>query len=336
MFERANVATDHQQLLMVTLKKVAQKHGMECLFHEKPFAGINGSGKHVNFSLGNATEGNLLAPRRHPARQRPVPRVLRRRDPRRAQVRRPAAGVGGLGQQRPPPRRQRGAAGDHLDLPRRPAHRRVRPDRQGRRDQLEGEGHAHHRCRHAARRCPPTRATATAPARSPSPATASSSGRRARCSRSPARWSRSTRSWPSRSTTSPPSSRRRIADGAEFNVAVQKVLEEIITEHGAVVFNGDGYSDDWQVEAEARGLLEPAHHGRRAPAARSPPRRMELFETLRRVQRPGDAQPLRDRPRAVRAERRRGGPARPSRWPPPRCCRPRCATRPSWRRTSPA
>src|SRR6204780_1933725 len=62
MFERSNVAADHQQLLMTTLKKVAQKHGMECLFHEKPFDGINGSGKHVNFSLGNSTEGNLLLP----------------------------------------------------------------------------------------------------------------------------------------------------------------------------------------------------------------------------------------------------------------------------------
>ena len=57
MFERSNVAADHQQLLMTTLKKVAQKHGMECLFHEKPFAGINGSGKHVNFSLGNRPRG---------------------------------------------------------------------------------------------------------------------------------------------------------------------------------------------------------------------------------------------------------------------------------------
>src|SRR5450631_1917654 len=62
MFERANVAADHQQLLMSTFKRLAQKHGMECLFHEKPFLGINGSGKHVNFSVGNATEGNLLLP----------------------------------------------------------------------------------------------------------------------------------------------------------------------------------------------------------------------------------------------------------------------------------
>ncbi|HEX3567565.1 MAG TPA: glutamine synthetase III [Acidimicrobiales bacterium] len=62
MFERSNVAADHQQLLMTTLKSVARAHGMECLFHEKPFAGINGSGKHINFSLGNATQGNLLLP----------------------------------------------------------------------------------------------------------------------------------------------------------------------------------------------------------------------------------------------------------------------------------
>ena len=62
MFERANVAADHQQLLMTTFKRLAKKHGMECLFHEKPFDGVNGSGKHVNFSLGNSTEGNLLLP----------------------------------------------------------------------------------------------------------------------------------------------------------------------------------------------------------------------------------------------------------------------------------
>ena len=59
MFERANVAADHQQLLMTTFKQIARKHGMECLFHEKPFAGVNGSGKHVNFSLGNANQGSL-------------------------------------------------------------------------------------------------------------------------------------------------------------------------------------------------------------------------------------------------------------------------------------
>jgi glutamine synthetase len=61
-FEAANVASDHQQLTMTILKSTAKKHGFVCLMHEKPFAGINGSGKHVNWSVGNATQGNLLDP----------------------------------------------------------------------------------------------------------------------------------------------------------------------------------------------------------------------------------------------------------------------------------
>jgi glutamine synthetase len=62
IYENANVAADHQQLIMTVLKRVARKYGMECLLHEKPFAGVNGSGKHLNWSLGNATQGNLLEP----------------------------------------------------------------------------------------------------------------------------------------------------------------------------------------------------------------------------------------------------------------------------------
>jgi len=61
-FEAANVAADHQQLMMTLMKSTAAKHGFVCLLHEKPFAGINGSGKHVNWSVGNATQGNLLDP----------------------------------------------------------------------------------------------------------------------------------------------------------------------------------------------------------------------------------------------------------------------------------
>ena len=61
-FEAANVATDHQQMIMTLLRFTAKKHGFMCLLHEKPFAGINGSGKHVNWSVGNSTQGNLLDP----------------------------------------------------------------------------------------------------------------------------------------------------------------------------------------------------------------------------------------------------------------------------------
>ncbi len=62
VYENANVAADHQQLIMITLKRVAEKYGMACLLHEKPFAGINGSGKHLNWSLGGSNVGNLLEP----------------------------------------------------------------------------------------------------------------------------------------------------------------------------------------------------------------------------------------------------------------------------------
>ena len=61
-FEAANVAADHQQLMMTLMKATAKKHGFLCLLHEKPFAGVNGSGKHVNWSVGNPTQGNLLDP----------------------------------------------------------------------------------------------------------------------------------------------------------------------------------------------------------------------------------------------------------------------------------
>ncbi|HIK44414.1 MAG TPA: glutamine synthetase III [Leptolyngbyaceae cyanobacterium M65_K2018_010] len=61
-FEAANVASDHQQLMMTVLRNTAKKHGFVCLLHEKPFAGVNGSGKHVNWSVGNSTQGNLLDP----------------------------------------------------------------------------------------------------------------------------------------------------------------------------------------------------------------------------------------------------------------------------------
>ena len=62
IFENANVAADHQQLVMMVLQRTARRFGFACLLHEKPFAGINGSGKHVNWSMGTDTGFNLLEP----------------------------------------------------------------------------------------------------------------------------------------------------------------------------------------------------------------------------------------------------------------------------------
>jgi len=62
IYETANIAVDHNQLVMETMKKVAGRHGLTCLLHEKPFAGVNGSGKHDNWSLSTDNGVNLLDP----------------------------------------------------------------------------------------------------------------------------------------------------------------------------------------------------------------------------------------------------------------------------------
>jgi glutamine synthetase len=67
VFENSNVGSDHQQLAMRTLENVARRYGLVCLLHEKPFAGINGSGKHNNWSMGTDTGSNLLDPGDTPA-----------------------------------------------------------------------------------------------------------------------------------------------------------------------------------------------------------------------------------------------------------------------------
>jgi glutamine synthetase len=66
IFSTTNIATDHNELTMEIMKKTAEKHGLVCLLHEKPFAGVNGSGKHNNWSISTNTGENLLNPGKHP------------------------------------------------------------------------------------------------------------------------------------------------------------------------------------------------------------------------------------------------------------------------------
>ena len=66
IYETANIAVDHNQLMMETMKRVAEKHGLACLLHEKPFAGVNGSGKHNNWSLTTDDGCNMLDPGQTP------------------------------------------------------------------------------------------------------------------------------------------------------------------------------------------------------------------------------------------------------------------------------
>ena len=66
IYSTVNIETDHNQLVMETMKKIAARHGLTCLLHEKPFAGVNGSGKHNNWSLVTDTGENLMKPGKNP------------------------------------------------------------------------------------------------------------------------------------------------------------------------------------------------------------------------------------------------------------------------------
>ena len=79
IFTTSNIASDHNQLTMEIMKKVASQHGLVCLLHEKPFDGVNGSGKHNNWSISTDTGENLLEPGNTPSRKRAVPAVFKRR-----------------------------------------------------------------------------------------------------------------------------------------------------------------------------------------------------------------------------------------------------------------
>ncbi|CAN5810264.1 glutamine synthetase III [soil metagenome] len=253
MFERSNVAADHQQLLMVTLKKVANQHGMECLFHEKPFEGINGSGKHVNFSLGNGSQGNLLLPGDTPHENAQFLVFC-------AAVIRGVHKFGGLlrcsvasatndhrlGANEAPPAIISIFLGDQLadvfdqvakggatsskekgtiiigadTLP-------VLPTDPGDRNRTSPMAFTGNRFEF---RAPGSLQSIAGPMVTINTMLAEALDHIAT------------------------EIEGSMADGIDFDAAVQKVLEAIITDHGAAVFNGDGYSDDWQVEAEARGL----------------------------------------------------------------------------------
>ena len=253
MFERANVAADHQQLLMTTFKAVARKHGMECLFHEKPFAGVNGSGKHVNFSLGNSTEGNLLLPGDTPHDNAQFlvfcGAVIRAVHKYGGLLRASVASASNdhrLGANEAPPAIISIFLGDQLaDV--------FEQIAKGSATSSKGKG---------------TLMVGV----DTLPVLPSDPGDRNRTSPFAFTGNRFEFRAPGsmQSVAGPMTTintilaealdyiatqlETAIAAGTEFNTAVQNLLTEIITVHGNSVFNGNGYSEDWQIEAEKRGL----------------------------------------------------------------------------------
>ncbi|MGA8256350.1 MAG: hypothetical protein WB767_07215, partial [Nocardioides sp.] len=253
MFERANEGSDHQQLLMTTFKAVAKKHGMECLFHEKPFAGVNGSGKHVNFSLGNSELGSLLVPGDTPHDNAQFlvfcAAVIRAVHKYGGLLRVSVASASNdhrLGANEAPPAIISIFLGEQLaDVF----------------DQIAKGGATRSKEKGTL-----TIGVDTLPDLNKDP------GDRNRTSPFAFTGNRfEFRAPGSLQTVAVPmvmintimaealdycatSLETAVAGGTDFNEAVQTLLADIVSQHGAVIFNGNGYSDQWPIEAEARGL----------------------------------------------------------------------------------
>jgi len=253
MFERGNVASDHQQLLMTTFKTIAKKHGLEILFHEKPFEGVNGSGKHVNWSLGNSELGSLLVPGDTPHENAQFlvfcAAVIRAVHKYSGLLRVSVASATNdhrLGANEAPPAIISIFLGDQLadvfeqiaegslngskgkgamqigvdTLP-------VLPTDPGDRNRTSPFAFTGNRFEF---RAPGSQQTVASPITTINTIMAEALDHCATVLET------------------------AVAGGTDFDSAVQKLLKDIITEHGAVVFNGDGYSEKWQIEAAERGL----------------------------------------------------------------------------------
>ncbi|MGJ0119526.1 glutamine synthetase III [Williamsia sp. MIQD14] len=253
VFERSVLAHDHQQLMMTIMKKVAENHGMTCLLHEKPFAGVNGSGKHVNFSLGNSNQGNLLNPGDTPHENVQFlvfcAAIIRGVHKYGGLLRASVASASNdhrLGANEAPPAIISIFLGDQLmDVF----------------DQIAKGGATESKesgvLELGVDSLPPMKADP---------------GDRNRTSPFAFTGNRfEFRAPGSNQSISDPmvaintiladsidylatELEKLTSDGTEFNAAVQTVLQQVITDHGAVIFNGDGYADAWQEEAASRGL----------------------------------------------------------------------------------
>jgi len=272
LFESANLAADHQQIIMMTLKKVAQRHGLVALLHEKPFAGVNGSGKHVNWSLGNSTQGNLLDPGDTPHENAQflvfccaVIRAVHKYSPLLRAVVASAANDHRLGANEAPPAIISIYLGDQLtDVM----------------EQIKAGGATTSKQKGTLVIGVDTL-----------PELPKDAGDRNRTSPFAFTGNR----FEFRAVGSSQSIARpliamntiladslewvagRLEGSKDLNKAIQALLKEIITEHGAVIFNGNGYSEEWHAEAGKRGLPNLKTSADALPAL-TQPEIIELFE----------------------------------------------------------
>jgi glutamine synthetase len=250
IYETANIAVDHNQLVMETMKKVAGRHGMACLLHEKPFAGVNGSGKHNNWSLGTDNGVNLLDPGDTPNENIQfllvLACILKAVDTHADLLRQSASDVGNdhrLGANEAPPAIISVFLGEQLeDVVK----------------QLVETGEAAHcldggKLQTGVSTLPDLDKDATDRNRtSPFAFTGN---------KFEFRMVGSADSIASPNTTLNAIVAEAFCEAADelekaedFDMAVHDLIKKYMTEHQRIIFNGNGYSDEWVAEAERRGL----------------------------------------------------------------------------------
>lgn len=249
IFSTTNIATDHNQLTMETMKKVALRQGLVCLLHEKPFAGVNGSGKHNNWSMGTDDGFNLLDPGHTPHENAQflvfLSAVIKAVDDFSDLMRVSAANPGNdhrLGANEAPPAIISIFLGEQLtDIL----------------EQIENGGATSSKTGGELKIGVTTL-----------PALPKDSTDRNRTS--PFAFTGNKfefRMVPSSASIAAPNFTLntivaevlsqfadRLEKAADFDAEVQALLQDVVKEHKKIIFNGNGYSDEWVAEAESRGL----------------------------------------------------------------------------------
>ena len=250
IYGEANVAVDHNHLVMQTLKRIACQHGMKCLLHEKPFAGVNGSGKHNNWSLTTDHGKNLLEPGKTPHENVQfllvLTCILKAVDKHAALLRESAADVGNdhrLGANEAPPAIISIFLGDQLEDVIR---------------QLVDTGEATHslkggRLETGVSTLPDLAKDATDRNRtSPFAFTGNKFEFRMVGSRDSISGSNVVLNTIVAEAFAEACDVLEKAD--DFDMAVHDLIKKYATEHQRIIFNGNGYADAWVEEAERRGL----------------------------------------------------------------------------------
>ena len=249
VYTTMNLACDHNQLTMEIMKKVAERHGLMCLLHEKPFAGVNGSGKHNNWSLSTDTGINLFAPGKTPERKRlfllMVAAVVAAVDEHQDLLRMSVASAGNdhrLGANEAPPAIVSVYLGDDLQL--QPEAAAEGRDEQKHREMLTTGVHVL-----------PDFKKDTSDRNRTSPMAFTGNKFEFRMLGSENSIADTNIALNTIFAEALCNFAEQLEGADDIAKAVQKILADTLKAHGRIIFNGNNYSQEWVAEAERRGLL---------------------------------------------------------------------------------